>query len=168
MRVQPVPDIGDVLLKDTDWSQSPVLKGIYDSMRHDAATKAARAADLALDNQDLRAVVVFIVETLVLDEDVARSCFGRRALVAACGSSTHMHRRSTGASGASRTKRNASQNCARRRARAAGGFGVARGQGGVRILGVWWRRASRVIRMVLDGARPSFVMNCWRRRRLHL
>ena len=84
MRVQPVPDIGDVLLKDTDWSQSPVLKGIYDSMRHDATTEAARAADLALDNQDLRAVVVFIVETLVLDEDVARSCLGRRALVAAC------------------------------------------------------------------------------------
>jgi len=84
MRVHPVPDIGDVLLKDTDWSQSPVLKGIYDSMRHDAATEAARAADLALDNQDLRAVVVFIVETLVLDEDVARSCLGRRSIVAAC------------------------------------------------------------------------------------
>ena len=84
MRVQPVPDIGDVLLKDTDWSQSPVLKGIYDSMRHDATTEAAKAADLALDNQDLRAVVVFIVETLVLDEAVARSCLGRRALVAAC------------------------------------------------------------------------------------
>ena len=84
MRVHPVPDIGDVLLKDTDWSQSPVLKGIYDSMRHDATTEAARAADLALDNQDLRAVVVFIVETLVLDEDVAQSCLGRRALVAAC------------------------------------------------------------------------------------
>ena len=84
MRVHPVPDIGDVLLKDTDWSQSPVLKGIYDSMRHDAATEAARAADLALDNQDLRAVVVFIVETLVLNEDVARSCLGRRSIVAAC------------------------------------------------------------------------------------
>ena len=84
MRVHPVPDIGDVLLKDTDWSQSPVLKGIYDSMRHDATTEAAKAADLALDNQDLRAVVVFIVETLVLNEDVARSCLGRRSIVAAC------------------------------------------------------------------------------------
>jgi hypothetical protein len=84
MRVHPVPDIGDVLLKDTDWSQSPVLKGIYDSMRHDATTEAAKAADLALDNQDLRAVVVFIVETLVLNEAVARSCLGRRSLVAAC------------------------------------------------------------------------------------
>ena len=93
-------------------------------MRHDATTEAAKAADLALDNQDLRAVVVFIVETLVLNEAVAQSCLGRRSLVAACPSSKlPTHRRSTGASGASRSKRNASRNCARRRARAAGGLG---------------------------------------------
>ena len=130
MRVHPVPDIGDVLLKDTDWSQSPVLKGIYDSMRHDAATEAARAADLALDNKTW-AVVVFIVETLVLDEDVARSCLGRRALVAAAVPRSRTDGRrarlATDQAGASPTRAATG--------RAAGGLVFAPG---APECGVWW------------------------------
>ena len=84
MRVLPVPDFGDLLLKDTDWSQSPVLKKLYDEMRTDATTEAAQAADLALDNADLREVAAWVVETLILDEGVAASCLGRRGFVAAC------------------------------------------------------------------------------------